>query len=276
MLKPADRPIASNPAVQPVLQHNLTPSALLPVTLQVEGLSKSFKGFESPVFRDVSFRIAEGQSVALIGANGSGKSTLFRCCVRLIEPDTGKIALFGEDLSSKKGRSLKRARSRVGFVFQKHCLVPRLSALTNVLHGNLAHRSGPRNWVQSLARRDDRQRALDCLQQVGLADLAYQRCDQLSGGQSQRVAIARALMQEPSILFADEPTASLDPQSGEEVMELFARLSRLHKLTLFFVSHHVEHALHYADRILGLRSSRLQLDSPSHSESLRSLREFYV
>lgn len=265
-----------NTFAQPVLQQNEIPPVVLSESLQVEGLSKHFKGTETPVFRDVSFTINEGQTVALIGANGAGKSTLLRCCVRLVEPDTGKISLSGEDLSSKSGRSLKRARNRVGFVFQKHCLVPRLSALTNVLHGNLAHCSGPRNWAQSLARQDVRQRALDCLDQVGLVDFAYQRCDQLSGGQSQRVAIARALMQEPSILFADEPTASLDPQSGEEVMELFARLSRSRNLTMFFVSHHVEHALHYADRILGLRSSQLQLDSASHTESLNSLREFYV
>lgn len=257
-------------------QQNMTPVSVLSDSLQVEGLSKYFKGTEKPVFRDVSFNINKGQSVALIGANGAGKSTLLRCCVRLVEPDTGRISLSGEDLSSKSKQALKKARSRIGFVFQKHCLVPRLTALTNVLHGNLAHHSGPRNWAQSLARTEDRQRALECLDQVGLVDFAYQRCDQLSGGQSQRVAIARALMQEPNILFADEPTASLDPQSGEAVMELFARLSQSRNLTLFFVSHHVEHALHYADRILGLRSSELQLDSASQTVSLHSLREFYV
>lgn len=266
-----------DPVAQPTVKDAPSPAATTwPASLQVEGLAKHFDGTENPVFQKVSFAIDEGQSVALIGANGAGKSTLLRCCVRLIEPDSGKISLSGEDLSNKSGRALKRARNRIGFVFQKHCLVPRLTALTNVLHGNLAHRSGPRNWAQSLARQVDRQRALDCLDQVGLVDLAYQRCDQLSGGQSQRVAIARALMQEPSILFADEPTASLDPQSGEAVMELFARLSRSRNLTLFFVSHHVEHALHYADRVLGLRSSELQLDSASHSESILSLREFYV
>lgn len=265
-----------NSASQSILKQNFLPATLQSDSLQVEGLSKRFKDTENPVFRDVSFNISNGQSVALIGANGAGKSTLLRCCIRLVEPDTGKISLSGENLSNKSGRALKKARNRVGFVFQKHCLVPRLSALTNVLHGNLAHRSGPRNWAQSLARQEDRQRALDCLEQVGLVDFAYQRCDQLSGGQSQRVAIARALMQEPSILFADEPTASLDPQSGEAVMELFARLSESRNLTLFFVSHHVEHALNYADRIIGLRASELQLDTASHSESLQSLREFYV
>lgn len=265
-----------NSAPQPALQQNLIAEAAQSESLQVEGLSKRFKEAATPVFRDVSFNINYGQSVALIGANGAGKSTLLRCCVRLVEPDTGKISLSGEDLSSKSGRALKKARNRVGFVFQKHCLVPRLSALTNVLHGNLAHCSGPRNWLQNLARQNDRQKALDCLEQVGMVDFAYQRCDQLSGGQSQRVAIARALMQEPCMLFADEPTASLDPQSGEVVMELFSRLNRSRNLTLFFVSHHVEHALHYADRILGLRSSELQLNTTSHSESLHSLREFYV
>jgi phosphonate transport system ATP-binding protein len=265
-----------NLAAQPHVQPRFVTPPMASDSLQVEGLSKHFKGTDKAVFRDVSFSINEGQSVALIGANGAGKSTLLRCCVRLIEPDSGKVSLSGEDLSGKSGRALKKARNRVGFVFQKHCLVPRLSALTNVLHGNLAHCSGPRNWTQSLARQEDRQRAMECLEQVGLADLAYQRCDQLSGGQSQRVAIARALMQEPSILFADEPTASLDPQSGELVMELFARLSRSRNLTVFFVSHHVEHALNYADRILGLRSSELQLDSASYSESATSLREFYA
>lgn len=244
--------------------------------LQVSGLTKSFDGSSQPVFSDVSFSIATGQSVALIGANGAGKSTLLRCCARLIEPDAGSIILDGVTLSSKSGSELRRARNRVGFVFQKHCLVPRLSSLSNVLHGNLAHRSGPRNWLQGLARQEDRDRAMECLDQVGMAHVANKRCDQLSGGQSQRVAIARALMQEPKMLFADEPTASLDPQSGQDIMELFASLVKVRGLTLFFVSHHIEHALNYADRILGLQERQLLLDSPSKSESLPSLRAFYV
>ena len=245
-------------------------------SLQVRGLTKHFAGTAAPVFQNVSFDVSTGDSVALIGANGAGKSTLLRCCVRLIEPDQGQILLAGESLSRKTGRDLRRARNRVGFVFQKHCLVPRLSALTNVLHGNLAHRCGPRNWLQGLSRKEDRERALDCLEQVGLGGFADKRCDQLSGGQSQRVAIARALMQEPSMLFADEPTASLDPQSGQAIMELFANLSRVRGLTLFFVSHHIDHALQYADRVLGLRDRELMLDSRSGSESPASLRAFYV
>jgi phosphonate transport system ATP-binding protein len=243
--------------------------------LQVSGLVKRFDSSPTPIFSDVSFSISTAQSVALIGANGAGKSTLLRCCVRLIEPDAGSIILDGVALDKKSGSQLRKARNRVGFVFQKHCLVPRLSVLTNVLHGNLSVRRGPRNWLQGLARQEDRDRAMDCLDQVGLSSLADKRCDKLSGGQSQRVAVARALMQNPTILFADEPTASLDPQSGQEIMELFSRLVKTKGLTLFFVSHNIEHALNYADRILGLQERRLTLDSASQSENRQSLRAFY-
>ncbi|MFT6903536.1 MAG: phosphonate transport system ATP-binding protein [Oleiphilaceae bacterium] len=260
----------------PLVPKELSISGKANNSLQVEGLSKSFQGSIEPVFEHVSFNVPSGQSVALIGANGAGKSTLLRCCVRLIEPDSGHITLDGISLSGSSNKELRKARRHCGFVFQKHCLVPRLSVLSNVLHGNLAHHHGPRNWFQSLASKVDRERAMDCLDEVGLAHLSEQRCDQLSGGQSQRVAIARALMQSPRILFADEPTASLDPQSGEDVMELFSRLGRVHGLTLFFVSHHIQHALSYADRILGLSEQQLLLDTLSHRETAASLRDFYV
>ncbi|MCE2596182.1 ATP-binding cassette domain-containing protein [Motilimonas cestriensis] len=243
--------------------------------LQVSGLSKSFDNNSTPIFSDVNFSIFASQSVALIGSNGAGKSTLLRCCLRLIEPDSGSIVFDGEAIDKKSGRSLSKVRNKVGFVFQKHCLVPRLSVLSNVIHGNLAYCQGPRNWLHGFARQEVRERAMDCLAQVGLAHLATKRCDQLSGGQSQRVAIARALMQQPTILFADEPTASLDPQSGQEIMELFERLVKDNGLTLFFVSHNIEHALKYADRVLGLQERRLSLDSVTHTQSLQSLRAFY-
>ena len=175
------------------------------LSLRVQALSKRFAGSTQPVFSNVSFAVPNGQSVALIGRNGAGKSTLMRCCVRLIEPDDGHIELDGSALSGRNARELRRARQRCSFVFQKHGLVPGLSVLSNVLHGGLARHTGPRHWSHVLAPRAERERAMDCLDQVGLADLARQRCDRLSGGQSQRVAIARALMQQPRILFADDP-----------------------------------------------------------------------
>jgi phosphonate transport system ATP-binding protein len=245
------------------------------LALRVEGLTKRFPGASAAVWSDIAFEVPAGQRIAIIGGNGTGKSTLLRCCLRLIEPDAGSIRLHGETLTGAGATHLRRLRSSVGFVFQKHNLVPRMSVLSNVLHGGMACTRGPRQWHQSLARRVDRELAMHCLDQVGLAQLAGRRADHLSGGQSQRVAIARALMQRPRTIFADEPVASLDPQAGEEVMETFATLARTQGLTLMFVSHHLEHALRYADRILGLRRGSVELDAPSAGESLASLRTLY-
>ena len=195
--------------------------------------------------------------------------------MQLIPADSGSVRLFGNDLGSQSPKSLRTLRARVGFIFQKHNLVPRLSVLSNVLHGALALKSTPRLWYHGFASSADRNEAMHCLSRVGLADLAARRVETLSGGQSQRVAIARALMQRPTVLFADEPVASLDPQAGQEVMELFVRLVREEGLSLVFVSHHLEHALHYSDRILGLKDSYLQLDTTPSRESLDSLRAIY-
>ncbi len=244
--------------------------------LVVEGLGKRYPGAARAVFAEVSFRIGSGEQVAIIGANGAGKSTLLRCCLRLLEPDVGRVLLNGHDLTGAHGHALRRARAGVGMVFQKHHLVPRLSVISNVIHGALARHPGPRTWFQSLARAEDRAYAMYCLELVGLADLAGQRADRLSGGQSQRVAIARALMQRPRALFADEPAASLDPIAGEEVMALFADLAQREGLTLVFVSHHLDHALTYAKRIIGLRDGGIALDSCPARESAGSLRSMFA
>ncbi len=243
--------------------------------LAVHGLSKRFKGSAKPVWSDVSFEIPRGQRVAIIGGNGSGKSTLLRCCMRLIEPDAGEVFFGQQRLSGLKGRHLATSRSRVGFVFQKHNLVHRLSVLSNVIHGGMAHTRSPRLWFQSLAPQETREHALRCLEQVNLADFCDRRTDQLSGGQSQRVAIARALMQKPNMIFADEPVASLDPQAGEDVMQVFSDLAQQQNLTLVFVTHHLEHALRYSDRVLGLREGALTLDTPTKGQSIQQLREMY-
>lgn len=253
------------------------PSASAPtvIPLVVDGLEKRYPGAARAVFYAVSFQVGPGEQVAIIGASGAGKSTLLRCCLRLLEPDAGRVMLNGHDLTGSHGRHLRRARAGVGMVFQKHHLVPRLSVLSNVLHGALARRPGPRTWFQCLARAEDRAYAMHCLELVGLADLAGQRAERLSGGQSQRVAIARALMQRPRALFADEPAASLDPIAGEEVMALFADLAVREGLTLVFVSHHLDHVLTYAKRIIGLRDGGIALDSCPTRESTTSLRAMF-
>jgi len=245
-----------------------------PAVISISGLSKSF-GPTKQVFSGISFDIAPGSLVALIGANGTGKSTLLRCIPRLIEPDTGSIHVLGTDVLGSR-RNLRGLRSRLGFVFQKHNLVGRLSALTNVVHGAQARRYGPRAWLQSLAPNAVREEAMACLERVGLPQTAAQRADSLSGGQSQRVAIARALMQQPDIVLADEPAASLDPQAGDEVMELFAGLMRREAKTVVFTSHNLTHALAFSDRVIALGGGRIQLDAPASALRESDLRGLYV
>jgi phosphonate transport system ATP-binding protein len=245
-----------------------------PVELAARGLRVGF-GAAAPVLNDVSLSIRHGESVALIGANGAGKSTLLRACLRLIEPQHGSVRLFDEEIMDLEHARLRALRAHIGFVFQRHNLVPRLSALTNVLHGALAAHGGPRCWSHALAPRALRERALHCLDLVGLAGFAARRADRLSGGQSQRVAIARALMAKPRLVIADEPVASLDPKAGEEVMDLFVRLMGEQRTTLVFSSHHLDHALRYAARVVGLRQGRVTLDEPSRTLNARTLRELY-
>lgn len=244
-----------------------------PVDIEARDLSKRFG--DTPVFADVSFRLARGEAVALVGANGSGKSTLLRCLMGLIPTTGGTVELLGRDTRSASGQDLRALRAQVGLVSQKHNLVPRLSVLSNVVHGLLGQRPGLRHWSQALAPRSSREAALHALERVGLADFAQRRADRLSGGQSQRVAIARAIVGAPKVLFADEPCASLDPSAGEDVMELFFRLVRDEGVTVVFTSHNIEHALKYGDRVLGLAQGRLHLDATAASLGPSDFRGLY-
>jgi phosphonate transport system ATP-binding protein len=246
---------------------------VLAPALQVSGLHKAFGDRE--ILKGVDLKVEPGLALALIGANGTGKSTLLRMLVRLIEPDQGSINLLGEAVSSLRPKELRAFRRRVGIVFQRHNLVGRLSALSNVVHGVQARESGPRTWFQALAPARVRAEAMACLAEVGLADRALQRADSLSGGQSQRVAIARMLMQRPEFILADEPDASLDPRSGEEIMDLLYRLAKDKGLTLIVISHRLEHTIRYSDRIVGLADGRIALDMPSISADPRLLRRFF-
>lgn len=243
------------------------------VDIEASGVSKKFA--DTPIFSDVSFRLARAEAVALVGANGTGKSTLLRCLMGLIPVSDGRVVLLGEDTRSAKPTSLRALRARIGLVSQKHNLVPRLSVLSNVIHGLLGQRPGLRHWSHKLAPEVSRVAALRALEKVGLADLALRRADRLSGGQSQRVAIARAIVGQPEILIADEPCASLDPAAGEDVMELFFELARENNVTVVFTSHHIEHALRYGDRVLGLADGRLRLDATAASLAPSDLRGLY-
>lgn len=249
-------------------------SALVsPVDIEARHVAKSFG--TTSVFENVSFRLPRGEAVALVGANGTGKSTLLRCLMGLIPVSAGSVHLRGEETSAARGVALRNLRAQVGLVSQKHNLVPRLSVLSNVVHGFLGKSPGVRHWTHLLAPEASRLAAMRALEKVGLAEVATRRADRLSGGQSQRVAIARAIVSGPKVLFADEPCASLDPSAGEDVMELFFSLVREQGVTVVFTSHNIEHALRFGDRILGLSNGRLQLDASASSLSHSDLRGLY-
>ena len=230
---------------------------------------------ETPIFEDVSFQLARSEAVAIVGANGTGKSTLLRCIMGLIPVTSGTITLLNKDVSAATTAEMRAVRARMGLVSQKHNLVPRLSVLSNVVQGLLGRHPGPRHWTHMTAPAKSREAAMSSLEKVGLAHLANRRADRLSGGQSQRVAIARAIVGQPEVLIADEPCASLDPAAGEEVMELFFQLARQDRVTVAFISHNIEHALKYGDRVLGLAGGRLRFDTSAASLSASDLRGLY-
>lgn len=227
-------------------------------TVKVANIVKRFG--DNPALDGVSFEAGRGELVVLLGRSGSGKSTLLRHLNGLEVPTSGGVQVLGEDLASLNGASLRRLRSRVGFIFQQFELVPSLTVLENVLTGSLAAVRGPRLGLFGYGK-VRRLRALEHLETVGLLQMAYQRADTLSGGQQQRVAIARALMQEPEILLADEPVASLDPESSDQVMNLIRDIARDKGLTVVCSLHQVDLALSWADRIVGLRHGKVVLNT---------------
>lgn len=243
------------------------------VDVGVERIGKVFG--ETRIFSGVSFRLARGEAVALVGANGTGKSTMLRCLMGLIPVSEGRVVLLDHDTTTLQGKAMRQLRARIGLVSQKHNLVPRLSVLSNVCHGLLGRHPGVRHWSHTFAPATSRDAAMAALEKVGLGGFALRRADRLSGGQSQRVAIARAIVGKPEILIADEPCASLDPAAGEDVMDLFFQLARDEGVTVVFTSHNIAHALRYGDRVLGLANGALQLDATAASLSAPDLRGLY-
>lgn len=226
--------------------------------VQMSGVSKQF--VNGPLaLDDVSFDMPRGQLLCLIGLSGSGKSTLLRHLNGLHHPTSGAIDVMGVDVVNAKRGELRELRREVGFVFQQFGLVGRLSCLENVLSGALGRLTGPRFGVLSYNRVLRRQ-ALEHLDRVGLADCAFQRADTLSGGQQQRVAIARTIMQQPKLLLADEPVASLDPESSAQVMDIMFRIVVEDQLSVICTLHQVELAMGWANRIIALRDGRTVLD----------------
>jgi len=245
--------------------------------IRIERLSKTFDGGRKAL-DEVALRVSSGEMVALIGASGSGKSTLMRHIAGFIEsdPQPSYIEILGRPIQ-RDGRIVREVRSirtDLGFVFQQFNLVNRLSVLTNVLTGTL---SRVPLWRSLLFRftREERVQALAALAEVGIAELAYQRASTLSGGQQQRAALARTLIQRAKIILADEPIASLDPESARKVMDLLKRLNREHGLTVLVSLHQVEMAMKYCSRTIALHRGQVVYDGPSAALTPNLLRELY-
>ena len=241
--------------------------------ISLTGVSKRFPN-GTLALDNVSMTVPKGQLLSLIGLSGSGKSTLMRHLNGLHKPTAGTVQVFGVEVSSASNKQLRGVRRNVGFVFQQFGLVGRATCLENVLSGALGRLRGPRYGVWSYPR-TLRREAFDHLERVGLAPQAYQRADTLSGGQMQRVAIARTLMQQPRLLLADEPVASLDPESSAQVLELLLKVATEDKMTVIVTLHQVELALGWAHRIVGLRDGRVVLDQDARGLSQTDVMEVY-
>jgi len=242
--------------------------------IEIADLGKTYPGATAPALTEVSLSVGRGEVVVLLGLSGSGKSTLLRHIDGLETPTTGSVVALGESVPALRGRALRSLRGRIGFIFQQFELVGPLTVLENVLTGSLATLRGPRVGIRSYPR-SHRERALGHLDRVGLLDRAYQRADTLSGGQQQRVAIARALMQDPEILLADEPVASLDPESSGQVMSLIREIAAERGLTVVCSLHQVDLALGWGDRIVGLRAGRVVLDTRTDDLTKDQVMEIY-
>ena len=238
--------------------------------ISIQAVTKRFpNGFEA--LKGIHVAIKPGSFTIILGPSGAGKSTLLRLMNGLETPTSGSVRIGGEVVNGKR---LRRIRSKVAMVFQQFNLIDRLSVVTNVLTGRLAHRS----WVGSvfyLFRNEDMGIAQEALSRVALTDKAWNRADKLSGGQQQRVGIARALAQRPKIILADEPVASLDPVSSEEIMTLLRDICDRDGITVVVNLHQVELARRFADRIIGMNSGKIVFDGSPAQMTQTALHTIY-
>jgi phosphonate transport system ATP-binding protein len=224
---------------------------------------------------DFDLTVEAGELVVVLGGNGGGKTTLLRCVTRTLKPTTGEIWLGDLNIAALEGEKLRRARLALALISQHASLVRRSSVRANVAAGALGRHFNLWTALGGLPA-SELNAAHSYLAEVGLAELALQRADTLSGGQAQRVAIARALAQRPRVLLADEPVASLDPEAAEDIMRLLQTLARTENLAVLCVLHQVELAYAYADRVVGIRGGRMVFDAPRADVSREAVRSLYL
>jgi phosphonate transport system ATP-binding protein len=246
--------------------------------LHIRQLNKHFTNGKHAL-RDINLDVRQGEMVALIGASGSGKSTLLRHVAGLLAADRGDdslIEIYGSpvQMNGQIHRGIRKTRAQIGFVFQQFNLVDRLPVLMNVLVGALHRMPALRSWLRWFTR-NERMQALEALARVGIAECHAQRANTLSGGQQQRAAIARTLVQGARLVLADEPIASLDPESSRKVMEILSRVNREDGCTVLVSLHQVDMAMKYCPRIVALHQGQVVYDGPSNALTPQLLRDLY-
>ena len=241
--------------------------------IKFEGVVKTYpNGVQA--LKGVDLSIEQGEFVCIIGLSGAGKSTLLRSINQMHPITGGKLTVDDVDVSTLKGKELRRFRRNIGMVFQSFNLVKRTTVIKNVLAARVADMPLWKSLL-GLYTKQDKIIALEALDQVGILEKAYSRADQLSGGQQQRVALARTVAQQPKIILADEPVASLDPVTSQQVMSDFVKINKALNITVIANMHHVDIALKYANRIIGVKEGKIVFDGPSLKVTNDILKEIY-
>ncbi len=224
--------------------------------------------------KNISLEINQGEFVAIIGLSGAGKSTLLRTINRMHDITDGSLIVNNQEVKNLKGKELRKFRRKLGMVFQSFNLVTRTTVIKNVLTSRVPDMPLI-NSIIGLYSKEDKIIALEALDKVGILDKAYVRADQLSGGQQQRVALARTLAQKPEIILADEPVAALDPITAVQVMDDFKKINKEMNISVLINIHHVDLALKYADRVIGIKAGEIVYDGPSNEVDNEILKQIY-
>ncbi|WP_455717556.1 phosphonate ABC transporter ATP-binding protein [Anaerosporobacter sp.] len=241
--------------------------------IKFEQVSKVYpNGYKA--LNNITLDIEQGEFVAIIGLSGAGKSTLLRTINRMHDISDGKLTVNGKEVNSLKGKELRKFRRKIGMVFQSFNLVTRTTVIKNVLTSRVPDMPLWKSII-GLYSKADKIIALEALDKVGILDKAYIRADQLSGGQQQRVALARTLAQKPEIILADEPVAALDPITAGQVMDDFKKINKEMNISVLINIHHVDLALKYCDRVIGIKAGEIVYDGPSKDVDNEILKEIY-
>lgn len=241
--------------------------------LSFQNVSKTYNNV-TKALQDVTFSIEEGEFVSIIGPSGAGKSTLLRCINRLVDASQGAIFFDGHNVTSSKKKELRELRTKTAMIFQHYNLVDRLSVVENVLHGRLGQKSTLSGAAGHYTEEEKRE-AFRIIQEMGLEEQAYKRCDELSGGQKQRVGIARAIMQHPKLILCDEPIASLDPKSSKVIMDHLKSINQTKNITCLVNLHQVDVAMKYSERIIGVTAGKIVYDGPISGLTKDMIHEIY-